>query len=150
MQITKRQIRLTLPSSSFDGFLQPDDTKTLAPSQLPSHQARCRNKRIIPVSEHGFHVARYTLEDNRGDRHERAILLRDGEDGEFLGEKKSSTESLRLGAGECANDAVVLSVMSLHFSHRQRGDDRRLTCTSRKRHPKHICAPAPNRADRTA
>lgn len=76
-----------LPPRPLNRPLKPTYPQTLPAPQLPAHQPRSRNTRIIPVSKRSFHVSGYTFHDNRGNGHERAIFLGNGEDGVFLCEQ---------------------------------------------------------------
>jgi hypothetical protein len=92
-------------SCSFDGLVQPDYPQALSAAEFAAHQASGRDQCIVPVSEHGFHVARYTLHHDGRDGHKGAVFFRDSEDAVFLGEEKGGRECLALRAGESADDA---------------------------------------------
>jgi hypothetical protein len=137
---------------SLNRFIQPHDSQALAAPQLAAHKPRRRNQRVVPVSEHGFHVARDALHDDRSDGHEGAVFFRDGEDSVFLREDEGGGEGVGLRSREGTDDTgfLVLAICRKTSNVRCNDKKERLTCTSRRTHPARRCVPAPGPADKRA
>lgn len=89
----------TSPPCSLDSLLEADDPQTLAALEAAAHELGRGDECVVPVSEHGLHVAGDALEDDGGDGHEGAVFFRDGEDAVLLCEHQGGGESGGLGAG---------------------------------------------------
>ncbi|KAF2492171.1 hypothetical protein BU16DRAFT_529533, partial [Lophium mytilinum] len=105
-----------LPSTarSLKRFLKSNEPQTFSPAQLPLHQPCCGHKRVVPVAEHGFHIARHAFEHDGGDGDEGAVFGRGGEDAVLLCEEERGGERSRLGAGSGADDNINLKKRIQH------------------------------------